>query len=503
MFKRFLPNALALVCLIVFINTGCTKLDTTSLGTGLIPAVDNINTKADTLSIETTQNISNDSFQIFKSNNHALGTINDPIFGMTQANIYLQPQPSFYPYYFGNAGDTLKTLDSVVLTLAYVGAWGDTNQNQVLSVYPITDSIWANTPYQQKRTNYKPTIDQSQLLGSKTVDIPTLKNGFKIAKGQDSVYNQIRIKLSTSYANSLFNSDTITGSLRNSFKNDTLFRNRFKGLAVIPSGGNALMYISLSDAKTRLEVHFSKKSSSGVTDTVFNSLVIVQDNAVNNASSSSNYVLRTYPPAIQNPAPMADALYLQTGPGTYATLKIPALSNYSNRIIHRAFITVEQILENPDTDSIFSVPPYMYLDIIDTGVLKYKPLYFDLNLNTRYDPDFKTGLPYFPSNANIDYTYFGGYARKKTNSSGKSVYYYDINITRYLQQLVSKGTPNYSFRLFPGYSVTYPQFGTTTLPASSIPLSNPLALGRIKVKSGYYPDTSQRMKLVVIYSEIK
>ncbi len=507
MFKRFLPITLLSYVCIVIVNWGCTKLDTTTLGSDLIPAVDNVNTFADTLDIVTTQGIFNDTFKISRGENHALGLIsNDPLFGSTDARIFFQPKPTFYPYFLGSAGDTLVAIDSIVLSLSYLGAWGDTSVPQQIKVHSIDDRNFADSVYKKSQTiGYAPT--QGSVIGSASVDLRTLKNIVKFNQGKDSSTNQVRIKLSDAYRDYFFaNKDTSTSSLNNALRSDSLFRKFHNGFAISSTAGNALMYVNLLDAKTRLEIYIRKKNTgTGKLDTSFSSFGVLASSsniAYITPSATSNFVSRSYPANVLNPAP--GELYLQTGPGTFANLKIPGLTGMSNRIVHRAQISIEQFSEGTITDSIFSRPTYLYLDIKDTGAPKWKPLYFDLSPNTRYDPDFKSGFPYFPPSGQIDYSYFGGVARKKTNAIGEKVWYYDLNVTRYVQQLVTKGTPNYELRLFPGFSTVYPQHGTSASPAAIIPLDNPLALGRIKVKSGNYPDPEKKvkMRMTVIWSKL-
>ena len=507
MFKRFLPITLLSYVCIVVVNWGCTKLDTTTLGSDLIPVVDNINTFADTLDIITTQGIFNDSFKIGRAENHALGLIsNDPIFGSTDARVYFQPKPPSYPYFLGNAGDSIVAVDSIVLTMAYLGAWGDTSVPQEIRVHTINDLVFADSVYKKPQTiSYTPTL--GNLVGSATVDLRTLKNVVKFNQGKDSSTNQLRIKLSDAYRDYLFaNRDTAEPSLNNGFRSDSLFRKFYNGFAISSTAGNALMYTNLVDAKTRVEIYIRKKNAgTGKADTTYNSFGTLSSSSIIayiTPSATANFVSRSYPANVVNPAP--GDLYLQTGPGTFATLKIPGLTGMTNRIVHRAQISIEQIPEDAITDSIFSIPSYMYLDIKDTGVTKWKPLYLDLNPNSRYDPDNKNGFPYFPPTGEIDYSYFGGYSRKKTNAIGQKVWYYDLNVTRYVQQMLTKGTPNYELRLFPGFSTVYSQYVTGNSPASIIPLDNPLALGRIKVKSGNYPDPERKMKMrmTIIYSKL-
>ncbi len=499
MFKRFLPVLLLTFFLTTLINWGCTKLDTTTLGSDLIPAVDNINTFADTLDIISTQGIFDDTLIIFNDDNHALGTINnDPVFGQTDAQVNLQLKPSFYPYYFGSPKDTLVGVDSVVLTLSYKGAWGDTNVLQQLAVFQINDKYFADSAYLKfPTTKYKPNLGAQ--IGAATVDIRTIKNQVKFNYGRDSVRNQIRIKLSAAFATQLFGRDSTSIAGNNAFLKDTLFRDFYNGFAIKGVGtGNALMYVNLTDANTGLEIYYRRKlNGTGKLDSTYNRFGLTTTSAditKITISATSNYIKRTLPSYI-NPA--SQDIYLQTGPGTFANLVIPGLNTFQNSIIHRASIYMEQIPEDPNSDSIFSAPPFMYLDLKDTGTTKWKPIYFDLNPNSRYDPDFKGGLPYYPFQFNIDYNYFGAAVKKRVNAIGQKVSYYDINVSRYVQQVVSKGTPNYQMRLFPAYNFSYPQYSLQV-----IPYNNPVAFGRIKVKGGSHPDKRLKMRLVIINSKI-
>ena len=502
MFKRLLPTALTGYVLLVIVNWGCTKLDTTTLGNDLIPVVDNVHTFADTLDIVTTQGIFDDTFKISRSESNVLGRISaDPLFGETNAEMYFHPKPAFFPYYLGNANDSIIKVDSVVLCLAFTGHWGDSTVPQHLEVYKIDDTSFADSSQILRTIKDRPSTAPG-LLGSADILINKLKDTVRIRK--DSVVNQIRIKLSDAYAQEIFERDSITGSSKNAFISDSIFRKFDRGFAVKSTSGNALMYISLTDAKTRLEVHIKKRNrTTNVVDTVFNSFTInVNAQTSNRVSASSNYFQRNYA-GTNVTSPPSSQLYLATGPGTYATLRVPELDNMSNKIVHRAEIYIEQDpdLVNVNKDSVFSPPVYMYLDLVDTGTtVKFKPLYYDLSPNEPYDPDYiRPGYPYFPLTSGIDFSYFGGFTRTRFNYLGEKVVYYTLNVTRHVQQILTKdGAINYTMRLFPGYSVYYPQFPLS----SSIDLSNPLGYGRIRLKSGTYPDPKRKMRMVIIYSKI-
>jgi hypothetical protein len=116
-----------------------------------------------------------------------------------------------------------------------------------------------------------------------------------------------------------------------------------------------------------------------------------------------------------------------------------------------------------------------------------------LNPGVGYDPDFKLGS-FFPTGG-IDFLYYGGYARDKKDQFNNLIKYYNFNITRYVQQIVTNHTPNYSLRLFAPSEFTYSQYSS-----GFIPFGNRLAEGRIKVGGGNNPNYKMRLRLV--YSKI-
>jgi Domain of unknown function (DUF4270) len=497
--KRILSIAIILFSFYL-LNTGCAKFDTTDIGSDLLPAVDNVHTFETILPITTVQGIfSQDSTVISRVDDHVLGKINnDPLFGTTKADIYAQFKPTFFPYYYGNAGDTIVGFDSVVLCLSYKGFWGDSlvpMQVEVKDISLSAGGLWDSLT-RSRNVNFAPS-PLGAVLGSTTVDFTKVGNYVVYANKRDSVRNHIRIKLTNStFTSMLFSLDSAQSGIKNGFYSDSVFRKFFqKGLAIqVNSGGNGLMYTNLTDSLSRLEIHYRKKNG-GAVDTTFSSFKMIgSGNSAGTfaASVTANNIVRGragYP--ISSPA--STDIYLQAGPGSYANLTIPALDTLSNRIVHRAEIIIEQVPTNFLQDSLFSAPDFLYLDLVDTGAIKWKPIYFDLNPNTFYDPDFKIAN-YFPTGG-VDFFYFGGYGRYKADPFGNSIRFYNFNITRYVQQIVTKHTTNYTLRLFAPYSFTYPQHYFT-----NFGYNNKIATGRVRVGSGTNPN--YRMRLRIIYSKI-
>ena len=509
--KRILPLAITAITLISLIGWNCTKLDTTDIGSDLLPAVDNVHTFADTLLINSTQqNYFSDSTYIGKYDDYAVGSINnDPLFGTTTANIYMQLKPSFYPFYFGNSGDTISGsglgVDSVVLCLKYKGFWGDSSLPIRLQVSQVFDYRFRDSVAKENNTSYAPQTGGA-ILGSAIIDPLTIGNYVRYNYNRDSIKNQIRIKITNpTWINTLFNRDSILASTtNNAFYSDSAFRFFYNGIAVTTTGGssNGLLYASLADTSTKLEIYYRKKAkASTVIDSVYTSFrlspVTTSSSVVSN---TSNHIVRNragYP--ISNPA--SGEHFLQTSPGSFVNLNIPALSAFPNSIIHRAEIIIEQIPTNLILDEKLSAPNFLFLDLKDTGTTaKWKPIYFDLNTSAAYDPDYKNGSFFVPTDGrggvNVNFPYFGGYRRSKPDPlTGGQIKFYTFNISRYVQQIVTNHTKVYDMRLYAPFNLNYPQYST-----AYFAYGNNIAFGRVRIGSGSNPN--YRMKLRIVYSKL-
>ncbi|MFC4261684.1 DUF4270 family protein [Ferruginibacter yonginensis] len=515
--KRILPVSVMATFILIAFGISCTKIDTTSLGTDLV-TVDNINTFADTLLVNATEGNFLDSTILNKAENHVVGNVSaDPLFGTTTAAVYVQFKPTFYPFYFGNAGDTVYTslspragFDSAFICLSYKGTWGDSSIaaiQQTFEVRAIVDDNFREKTDTLRKLNYRPTVDPT-LLGTATITPQIVRQKVILARGRDSVENQIRIKFNTTaganYVGFMFNGqDSTAGGVNNGYYKDSIFRKKFNGFEIKAVGnGNTLYYVNIAEAKSRLEFHFHK-TKAGVLDTVVQSFQLYATAGGSTAASSSaNYIVRDYT-GTNVLTPSNNDIYLQTAPSqTVANIKIPGLTNYPNRIIHRAYLIVEQDRISP-TDDIYTVPPYLYLDLKDTATTipqRYKPIYFDLNSTIAYNPDATTtpNALYHPFPVtNIETNRFGGIAMRRTDVLGNTFYRYEFNITRYVQHIASYGYKNYDLRVYAPFNYNYPQYnGVPYL----IPFFNPIALGRVKVGSGTHP--THPMRLVIIYSKI-
>src|SRR6185295_3479710 len=247
--------------------------------------------------------------------------------------------------------------DSVVLSLSYHGAYGDTANDgtQTLRVYEVDqNSGFSDTTgysYTDPASDFATTGPE---LGSATFNIKELDDTQTLVHGSDTakVVNVARIKLDNSFGYRLAQYDTING-INGGYYSDSIFKTLFRGFSVkADPTGNSLSYFSLSDlTNTKLTVYFTY----GSTDTSsfdFYHLTGGQSNYINR-ENGGNYL--TY---LNNG--VGDKIYLQSSPGSYVNIKIPALDNFANKTIHRAEIVAVKI---PSTgDNVFTAPDQMMLD---------------------------------------------------------------------------------------------------------------------------------------------
>jgi hypothetical protein len=543
--KFYASKAVCALVLTIFLHN-CSKLDTTQQGADVLE-VDNINTFETYLDVETYQGIFGsypgaalnnplDTTLLRKNENHALGWINEPNFAETKSSISLQLKPVFYPYYFGGAGDTIRNgipgpttgpvsinagLDSVFLCLSYRGSLGDTSLGNIPQTFEVreindVDGDFFAKPDSVYQANgvidVKPTI-----LGSASITNQQIQNYFVFRKGsglKDSVRNQIRIKLDISGANNIirqiYNADTTSTATNNWLRDDSVFRKKFAGFQITASGSasNTMYYVNLADVNTNLEFHFRKtKLGSGAIDTLVDYFYFyAQPVGESKVSASINNIARTYKPAITSAAASTvNQPFVSIGatPGTYARLKIPGLSTLSNRVVHRAYIIAEQDDAGAPTNPFLAlqVPRYLYIDLKQPTAStpqQFKPLYFDLS-NQAYNPDIETA--FFPTGG-VNFNVFNAGAFLQNNASG-NYNKYEINITRYVQNILSKGLFNHEIRMFAPYSIQYSQYRFYGREGSIVfPYSNELVGGSVRLAGGGNPANNKKMRLRIIYSNL-
>jgi len=477
--RNLLNGIVALVS--IFSLSNCTKIKGTDIGLGLLPAIDNIVTFDTTFEVVANTLVTPDSLlpRLGRDVNgnqgqFVLGHISgDPQFGKTTASIFFELKPPSYPFYFENSVDSLY-VDSAVLCLRWTNTFGDTNAVQTINVQRVLDPIKSDSAY-----NTNSNVRYGELIGSKTFSPAILNDSLYLFR--QSIKNQLRIKLNDEWARRFLSFDT-TG--RSPYRNDTLFREFFKGFALVPvtsgSSANALMSFAMSDTATQLRLYYRYKKY-GTMDTTFKNFVFY--NGV--FGGSMNRIVRSYngSEASQHigTKPRGDSLlYLQAAPGTYSMLKIPGLDEFKqkkgNVMIHLAQLSMEEVVTPGRKPNIFNTPEYLYAEMQDSSNSKFYPFLSDAFLNGRFES-----------------YQFGGIRKYKNDGTNNLVSYYDMNITRYLQGIITRNNPNFQLRLFAPYSIRYEDLFIT------FALNN-LCRGNVVLGGGNH--SSRKMKFRVVYSKL-
>ncbi|WP_018611957.1 DUF4270 family protein [Segetibacter koreensis] len=478
---------------VLFCIFSCTKIDTTNIGSGLIPPIDGVTTLDTTLDVISTDfiNPTNDSLKVYKSDDHVIGVINnDPLFGKTLAQTFFELKPTSYKFSFPGGASVIP--DSAVLILSYKGSFGDTTVPQTWEVRELTESLKKDSAYPVSRQ-----FATGNILGSKTVDITTFNDSVKY--GLENASNQIRIKLSGELANRLIKQYDSTAG--NAYENDSLFRLNFKGFAVGPaagSAGNALIRVNLLDSNTKLALFYNYKIPDSANRSTAVSYFRFSTGNISTipVSASSNYIRRNYNGS-QLAANLSDndnndsVLFIQTSPGSFATIKIPGLSSLQNSIIHRAELAVYQAPDVSASD-MFAPPRYLLLSGYDS-ISKQK-----INIPNDFVVNSTSG-------ANI--SQFGGYVIQKNIPDFGTVNGYVFDVSRYVQGIVTRKEPNLTLRLSAPsndslkYTAPYP--ATTASSYYLMPsIANNVAIGRILLAGGGMKASPLRMRLRIIFSKI-
>ncbi|RYY98682.1 MAG: DUF4270 family protein [Chitinophagaceae bacterium] len=485
--------ALAVVVTLGWAISSCRKInEATELGGGLVPPVDNINTFDTVLDVHSNNVLrGDDSAFVGPSDEMAIGALNnDPEFGKTTADLYFHFGPTVYKRYPFVHRDSLPTIDSVVLSIGYTGNYyGDTSAQVTFNVAEITDAEFKDSS--NYAVNHAP-FQTGASLGSKTFRLRELNDSVPIGIARDTfkVANVVRIKLNNSIGERLKNTDTSVIGSFNSYGN---FYRDFKGIAVTASSAeNAIGYFTLADTvKTRLIVYYHEAAGQ-VRDTSSASFphgiygagyqtTSGSSNDLKPRGTQANLIQRTpggpFQAALGNGIANDEVVYIQSEPGSGATIHIPGLSTLSNRVVHRAELIVTR--EPNVANNLFPAPPNLLLargSGLDT-------------LRGVTDDSLTATIPSGSVNASL----FGG----NLMDDGT----YRFNLTRHVQGIITNARPNDTLFLFAPFRYILKdtrffggQRAITVLPR--------IAYGRVAVSGGAFADRTRRMRMRIVYSKL-
>jgi hypothetical protein len=471
---------------LLFIISSCKKINESSeIGGDVIPGADGVNTFDTSLTSFAFNHIfeaNKDSVFVGLVNDQILGNISsDPLFGKTNAKMFLQLKPEIYPWNFSGIynKDSLH-IDSVVLVLGWNASYGDTVASQKITVKEIDPlSVFRVDSFLTIRD---PGPATTTILGTKTFSPQNLKDSVKAY--QDTTTGQLRIRLDNSFGQRLLNYDTA-----HAYANDSAFNTYFKGFAIEAdqSVGNALMAFGIyNNPKTKLAIYY-RYTKGGQDIPTVNYFLFKPGSSANHDYVNRFDFAGTPLLTASNSAGADDLVYIINTPGSYATVKIPALKDLSNRIIHRAELIVEEVYD--PSDITFTPPDGLMLDLYDSTLGDYKYIPYDFNPDQNGNPN--------PS--------FGLYGQLTVNSFGNPIKVWKFNVTRYVQNVLTKQEPLHDLRLY-ATQTAVSKLKTVVLNNSgsyifaTVNVNQRFAFGRIRVGGGNHP--TQKMRLRLVFSKI-
>ncbi|MBL7767082.1 MAG: DUF4270 family protein [Chitinophagaceae bacterium] len=317
--------------------------ENTILPPDLVPPIDNINTFGDTIEV-----ISNNFLQdslltggirngVRVSNSpsffHALGTIaNDQYMGRTWASIHVEVLPPTPGYTFKSG--TNRVIDSIVLSIPYKNAYGDTVSVSSTQNFKLYRSLKA---FSRDSSQYDFTTDvpdYGNLLAQKSVNFSTMKYDSVLIGGKKQE-PQLRFQLASWFKDSL-EAQVALGS-SGSLADYTKFLAWWNGFYIEGDtlNGNALGYFDTY--RTRMSIYYRYDNTSGQPDTTVDVFSFDPTNCNRFNHITRNYTGKPAAAYINSTAVGGDSiLFLQNEPGLSGFIRLPGLHNRENVIVNKA-----------------------------------------------------------------------------------------------------------------------------------------------------------------------
>jgi hypothetical protein len=430
--------ALSSIAALSLVNTGC-KEDTI-INANVIPSVDSLyaSTFPDTITILTKTYFDDSIVTSITPTTapyviHALGTVNDPFFGRSNASIYFQVIPEKANYIFSSNN---PTIDSAFIVLPYTYfRWGDTSSSstQTITAYRVTEDMSKSDVYYShmvKGIDFTGTVSEPM-----TVDVSKLDDSVMVLGKNHAPH--LRIRLRDYFVQILKDIAAQSGD-------NAAFISAMKGFCIASTDtanttGKSLMYFILNNPLDyrRAAVQFFYHEGSN-TDSVKTSFF----NFTSSDCAHYNRITRNFAgyPAAQyfNSTAASDSIVLlQNEPGAAIDIKIPYLKNLPSVVVNRAQLVITRVkLSNDPNADVFFEPSRIF----PVGVDNNNKLYTLLDL----EPGSNGSIPYDFVDGSIQTTDLGGIKISK----------YIINIPREVQRAITNKTEQLHLRI--NGTQTYP-----------------------------------------------
>ncbi len=312
------------------------------------------------------------------TNSNLLGSVNDPVFGRTDASIYVNFEVPGGGVDFGpNA-----VLDSVVLSLIYnpgVAFLGDTTQPLSIDVFPLTAKISKDSSYYSTR-NISYNKNYSMIEGGQSKSFYPRLNRKILVNKDDAAASppQLNIKLRKEFGEMLFNPAYISSlsTFQNIFYGFFISTNR----SVLPQPSyGSIFYVNMNTTALRLYYHNSAQDAQLKPLSIY-----CASNSVRFGHFDHDYKFLAEPKLAQQLYSPFDTvnlgkqnIYVQGISGLKAKVAFPDLLKWqdSNIVINKAELVFSPDKSNSNyyNSTLFPYPGRLYLEGYDptTG----KPTY--------------------------------------------------------------------------------------------------------------------------------
>lgn len=405
MFKRFSWLTAGLILIFAILFSTCKRKDN-DLGLNIQPPGDKLNVKSsDTTSVIAYSQIA-DSVKTDETSVSLLGSILDPVFGKSTASFYTQFRLSKSAYDFG----TTPFADSLILTLAYNGLYGDSTADMTIKVYELDQQIYIDSNYYSNQSvEIKPT-----LLAQKTFT-PNLTDSVAVEGTKFAPHLRVNLgSLTNELVSKLLNppSDSTMAS-------NTSFLDYFHGLYITAepaNSGGSIVYFDLMSSLSELTIFYHNATSDSLSFTY-----VINSSCARFGNFTHDYSLGS--PAFKSEVLDKDTslgkniCYVQALGGVKTFVRFPNIKNYYSN---------GKIAINEARFFVYANEPDASLDIAGTLVL----------VNKTADSGYTITNDQLEGSA-----YFGGTYDK--NDHG-----YWFRITSTIQNLMRSTDPDYGFEIY-------------------------------------------------------
>ena len=337
---------------LLFLAIFSCKKDPYELGFDLLPPSDTLHVvTTDTCTVEAFS-MEQDSVRTDKAATLIMGSMMDPIFGMTTAGFYAHTLLSSEGTDFGSN----PVLDSLVLMLAYNGYYGDTLTQQNVKVYEISENFFYDSlHFSNQRLATYPTVLADQDF------VPYPSDSVSMYNVKYAPHLRINLGKQSNYLG-----EKILYAPKDALASNDAFIRFFKGLYVTASpvsNRGALLNFSISSGFSKMVVYFHN-GDDPLDDSLHYDLPIggtgarfihVDHNGYLDASADLKQQILNHDSALGG-----NKLFLQGLGGVKVKFKFPNIKALGNGKIIAVNDAVLQ-LKNFETDTIYAAPSTLTL----------------------------------------------------------------------------------------------------------------------------------------------